>query len=328
MSITNMYYEIGSLHIVTDGYFTRLPEKLFYAGGGNVDSTHESATPDVAAVKRVFTALGGASGVNLLLTGHSHFDHSFDTPTWSRLSGARIIGSKTTCLQAIASEIPASKCTPVYGGEKLSLADGVTMYVVRWNHSGDPVRNALQHNPAELAQPPKPDPRTGGFRAGVAEDYPNGGGNRAFLFVVDGPGGRYSWFFHNSASAADLDVPIVLDGKNYGAPIENLKAAMKDAGVASVDLWIGAARADVAHRVVPVLAPRAFLPVHWDGLWGAFEAGVTTPYADTALADFLASANVRVVTPLQYMDKWRFDRSGIRAIPNDDVKKALGFSSR
>lgn len=243
MSITNMYYELGPLRIVTDGYFTRLPEKLFYAGAGNVDRTHESN-------------------------------------------------------------------------------------VVRWNHSGDPVRNALQHNPAELTQPPKPDPHTGGFRAGVAEDYPNGAGDRAFLFVVDGPGGRFSWFFHNSASAADLDVPIVLDGKNYGAPIENLRAAMKAAGIASVDLWIGAARADVARLVVPVLAPRAFLPVHWDGLWGAFEAGVTSPYADTALAGFLASANVRVVTPLQYMDKWRLDRTGIRAIPNDDVKRALGFSSR
>jgi hypothetical protein len=118
MSITNMYYELGPLHILTDGHFTRLPQSLFYAGGGSVDSTHESATPDVAAVRRVFTALGGRSSVNLLLTGHSHFDHSFDTPTWAKLSGARIIGSETTCFQAIASGVPVNQCLPVDGGEK------------------------------------------------------------------------------------------------------------------------------------------------------------------------------------------------------------------
>ena len=73
----------------------------------------------------------------------------------------------------------------------------------------------------------------------MAEDFPNGGGNRAFLFVVDGPDGRFSWFYQNSASAVDLNLPIVIGGTDYGAPIENLKAALKAEGLESVDLWIG-----------------------------------------------------------------------------------------
>jgi len=84
----------------------------------------------------------------------------------------------------------------------------------------------------------------------VAADFPNGGGNRAFLFVVDAPGRRFSWFFQNLASAVDLDVPIVVGGKNYGAPIDNLKAAMEDAGLGSVDLWIASDKAGV-QLVVP-----------------------------------------------------------------------------
>ena len=48
--------------------------------------------------------------MNLLLTGHSHWDHSFDTATWSKLTGARIIGSKTTCLQAQAESVPVERC--------------------------------------------------------------------------------------------------------------------------------------------------------------------------------------------------------------------------
>ena len=90
MSISNVYYELGSLRILTDGYITRLPQSAFSGGGGGLATTRQPFKPDVAAVTRVLTALGGPASVNL------------------------------------------------------------------------------------------------------AEDFPNGGGNRAFLFVVDGPDGRFS----------------------------------------------------------------------------------------------------------------------------------------
>jgi hypothetical protein len=166
---------------------------------------------------------------------------------------------------------------------------------------------------------------TGGLKAGVSEDFPNGGGSRAFLFVVDGPDGRFSWFYQNSASAVDLHLPIVVDGKAYGAPIENLKRAMTEARVESVDLWIGTGGTAVADLVLPVLKPKAYLPIHWDGLWGAFEAGVPRPYSDPALESLLAKTNVRLIRPAQYMDKWRLDREGIRPVDNAAVKQSLGF---
>jgi hypothetical protein len=326
LSISNIYYEIGSLGVLTDGYITRVPQEAFYGGGGGLARTRTSFVSDRAAVRRVLDALGGPAHVGLLLNGHSHFDHSFDLATWSALTGAPIIGSRTTCLQAEAGEIPASRCRTVVGGEAISLADGVVMRVVRWNHSGNPAQNPEQHNPVELSAVPVRDPATGGLHAGVAEDFPNGGGNRAFLFTVDGPDGRLSWFFQNSASAIDLAVPIVVDGVNYGAPIDNLAAAMKDAGLTSVDLWIGTGGRAIADLVLPVLKPRAYLPVHWDGLWGAFNAGVPAPYSDRPLEASLAAAGVALVRPAQYMDKWRLDRSGVHAVPNDAVKQALGFT--
>jgi len=325
MSISNMYYEIGALGIVTDGYITRLPQDAFFGGGGGYAQTRRPFTPDMNAVTRVMNALGGPARVNLLLTGHSHWDHSFDTATWSKLTGARIIGSKTTCFQAQAESIPVDRCRAVGGGEVIQLADGVTMRVVRWNHSGDPAVNPEQHNPVELTAVPVRDSSTGGLRAGVAEDFPNGGGNRAYLFTVDGTDGQFSWFFSNSASAVDLHVPIVVNGVDYGAPIENLKSAMKDAQLTSVDLWIGGSSAPVAKLVVPVLKPKAFIPVHFDGLFGAFEAGPPKPYADPGTESFLNASGVRVIRPDQYMDKWRLDRAGVRPMDNGEVKKALGF---
>lgn len=325
MSISNLYLEIGSLNIIVDGYFTRIPESAFFGGGGGLASTKAPYASDVAAVTRVMNALGGSSKVNLLLTGHSHFDHSFDTATWSKLTGARIIGSTTTCLQAQAQNVPLERCRAVNGREAIRLGDGVTLRVVRWNHSGDPKVNPEQHNPVELDHVPVPDRATGGLHAGVAEDFPNGGGTRAYLFIVDGSQGRFSWFFQNSASAVDLSVPIVIDGVDYGAPIENLKVAMKDAGIESVNLWIGSGGRTVAELVAPVLKPKAYLPVHWDGLYNAFDKGVPRAYSDPSLEQFLQGSGISLIRPIQYMDKWRLDRSGIRPLDNTRVKKALGF---
>jgi len=323
-SISNMYYEIGPLKIVTDGYVTRIPQSAFFGGGGGLANTHQAYKPDEAAVTRVMNAVGGPSSVNLLLTGHSHFDHSFDTPVWARLTGARIIGSRTTCFQVEAQRIPSSRCESVDGGERIAIGDGIAMRVIRWNHSGNSTTNPEQHDPVELDAPPTPD-ASGAMRAGVAEDFPNGGGNRAFLFIVDAPGGRLTWFFQNSASADDLQKPIVVGGKNFGAPLDNLKAALAAEGLTSVDLWIGTGGAPVAKLVAPLLKPKAYLPVHWDGLFGAFESDVPRPYADAALGTFLTTAGVTMITPHHYMDKWRLDRTGVREMPNDAVKRALGF---
>jgi len=333
MSVTSVYYEIGPLRILTDGLITSLPQSAFFGGGGGLAMTRQAFKPDVDAVRRVLTALGGPSSVDLLLTGHSHWDHSFDTATWSRLTGARIVGAKTTCFQAMAEGLPADRCTAVYGGERMQLAEGVTMRVVRWNHSGSSATNPEQHDPVELTTTPRQDPQTGGLRAGVAEDFPNGGGSRAFLFVIDGPDGRFSWFYDSTASAADLHVPIVVDGTDYGAPIDNLKTALEAEQLESVDLLIANSNSGVpvAQLLVPILKPKAYLPVHWDGVhWAgptAFEAGVRRPFAAPALEAFLAKAGVEVIKPSQYMDKWRLDDKGVRPVPNLSVKQVLGFAS-
>jgi hypothetical protein len=325
MSVTNMYYELGPLRIVTDGYITRIPRDQFYGGGGGYAFTRQPHVPDEAAVNRVLQALGGPESVNLLFTGHSHWDHSFDTATWAKLTGAPILGSKTTCLEAMAQGVAEAGCQPVYGGEKIETAEGVTVHVIRWNHSGD-INNPEQHNPAELCSVPEPDPETAGLRAGVAEDFPNGGGNRAYLFTVNSPRGRFSWFYQNSASPADLHVSIILDGTDYGAPLENLKAAMRDAGIDGVDLWIGTGGVAIAKLVAPVVKPKAYIPVHWDDFFAPFEQGVIQPYSDPELEAFLAAAGIKLLKPEQYMDKWRLDADGISAVPNTEIKRMLGFT--
>jgi hypothetical protein len=326
MSIANLYIEAGPVKAVFDGYITRLPQRAFHGGGGGYAYTTQPFRPDIAAVSRVLDALGGPGAVSLLFTGHSHWDHSFDTATWSRLTGAPILGSLSTCYQARAENIAAERCTPIHGGEILRLAEGVTVHVIRWNHSGDPAVNWEQHDPVELDAVPRPDPASGGLRAGVAEDFPNGGGNRALLFVFDGPEGPFSLFVQNSASPIDLDVPIVVNGIDYGAPLRNLQRAFAQAKLRHVDLWIGTGGRPIAERVVPVIRPRAYLPIHWDGLWEPFEAGMPWQFEDVLLERFLTDSGVQLLKPGQYMDKWRLSARGTQGVANTAIKRVLGFA--
>ena len=326
MSMANLHYQIADIGIITDGYITRIPEDAFYGGPSGLAQTRTSFRPDVTNVRRVLNALGGNEHVAQLLTGHSHWDHSFDIGTWSKLTGAPIIGSQTTCYQVMAEGVSADQCQIVEGTEHISITQDIDLFVVRWNHSGDSSVNPEQHNAVELNAVPEVDPTTGGLRAGVAEDFPNGGGSRGFLFVVDSPDGRYSWFQQSSASATDLHVPIVVNGVDYGAPIDNLRNALTEANLDSVDLWIGTGGLPIAEAVVPVLQPRAYLPIHWDGLWSPFEDGLPRPFSSPDLESYLDQQNVILVTPDQFMDKWQLDSKGIRELDNRAVKEMLGFS--
>lgn len=331
MSIANWYFKIGDVRIVMDGYISRVPGPPYFVASPQFPAdiyatTIGPRTVEVANVARVVNALPHHGKLDYLLVGHSHFDHSWDTPTWSKLTGAPIIGGLSTCYQAQAQGVSRHKCRVVNGGEAIRLGDGVTMRVVRFNHSGNDT-NPIQHIPRELSGPPTPDPVTGGLRAGVGEDYPNGGGNRAYLFTIDRGGKRLSFFVQNSASAFDLDKDIIVNGVNYGAPLNNLKAAMADAGLTSVDVWIGTGGLSIAQLVVPVINPKVVIPSHWDGLFNNFWTGMPFPYKDTSLKDFLDARGIALMPQQQYFDKYRLDAQGVTMVQNSAIKRKLGFSN-
>jgi hypothetical protein len=241
------------------------------------------------------------------------------------MTGAQMIGGVSSCFQANAQGVTGAQCRSVSGGEKIPLGDGVTVRVVRFNHSGD-ASNPIQHFARELYRPPVPD-ASGGLRAGVGEDYPNGGGNRAFLFTIDGTEGPLSFFVNNSASAFDLDKDIVVDGTSYGSPLGNLAAAMKDAGLTQVDAWIGTGGAPVAKLIVPVINPRAYIPSHWDGLFNPFWKGMPYPFKDEALQAYLAAQKIPMYPQKQYFDTYVLGRAGVTMQDNAEVKRKLGFES-
>ena len=329
MSIANWYFKIGDKRIMMDAYITRVPGPPFFFAppdfpGDQYAYTQKAYGIDEASIRKVRDAVLGSDKLDYLLVGHSHFDHSWDTPTWSKITGAPMIGGHSSCLQAMAQGVPAARCRSVSGGEKIDLGDGVTIRVVRFNHSGD-ASNPIQHFPRELYRPPMAD-ASGGYRAGVGEDYPNGGGNRAFLFTIQGADGPLTFFVNNSASAYDLDKEIVVDGKSYGSPLGNLAAAMKDAGLTQVDAWIGTGGKPVAQLIVPVIHPKVYIPNHWDGLFYPFWPGMPYPFKDADLAAYLDAQKIPMLPQKQYFDTYVLSKSGVAMESNHEMKAKLGFS--
>lgn len=341
MSVANWFIEVGDTRIVTDGYITRIPESAF---SGPSFAYGEPSVPDTVGIKRVIKALGSPK-VDFILTGHSHFDHSFDVATWSRLTSARIIGSRSTCLQALAQGIPDSQCIAVEGGEEIPLGAEIRVRVVRWNHSGDVTTTdgRLLHSPLELVEPPTPD--STGFKPGILQDFPNGGGARAYLFTAETTTGPVSWFYSNTGNAATFRDPVTIEPAffaglslaldnlsiaEHATPArEHLQAALNQMGLDQIDLWLGFSDRPLAEAVHQVLKPKAHIPHHWDGLFKPFFDGVPYAYTDfpmtVGVSDFWQEQEVRFLAPQQYMDKYALTTDGVEAVTNSAVKLLLGF---
>jgi L-ascorbate metabolism protein UlaG (beta-lactamase superfamily) len=324
MSIANWLFEVGDTRVVVNGYISRIQQSDFEGGPTGLDNVKAPMKPEVENVQRVINAVG--SKVDYILTGHSHFDHSWDTGVWAKATGAHVIGSKSTCLELMAQDIPASQCTMVKGGEKFDLGNGMTVRAIRINHSGDPRTQPDLHDPLELQSVPVPDPTTGGLRPGILQDFPNGGGGVAFLVTFGDPNKPLSFFYADTGSEFTFDQPVIVDGENLGTPVNNIAAAMRDAGLDSTDAAVEGGGAPLAKLIAPIVKERAYIPNHWDGLYAPFFGGMPNEWSNPDLEAYLANEGIGLLPPCQYMEKWQIDPSGVSIVPNTEVKQRLGFS--
>src|SRR5260370_28737605 len=109
MASANGNLRVADARIKRAGTCTRAPgPPFFFGGGGGLKNTVAPFSVDVPAVVRVRYALDAGGRLDYVIAGHSHFDHTYDTATWSALTNAPILGGITTCLQAQAEGLPAS----------------------------------------------------------------------------------------------------------------------------------------------------------------------------------------------------------------------------
>jgi L-ascorbate metabolism protein UlaG (beta-lactamase superfamily) len=337
LSVTNWLVEAGDTRLLLDGYVTRVDRRRV---GPDGFSTGPAAI-DRTSLARIVDAVVPARRLDWILVGHGHWDHAFDTPGWAALTNARVGGSRTVCHQVVALGVDASRCTAVEGGEIIDVSPTVRVRVVRWHHSGDTSANGRRlRAPLELRGPPRPDRATGGLRPGFLEDYPNGGGSRAYLITVRTRSGPVTLFWSNTGNPEAWDVPIPVDSALLRQPgvdlsrfewapsreptRDALAAAMRAEGLSGVAVWLGWPGLAHVQQVASVLRPTAFIPHHWDDFWEPIENGVQRGYSAPAVTSALSSAGVRSIAPSNYFDRFRVETSGVTPEGDAGVRARLG----
>lgn len=347
MSVSSWLIEVKDpeseedLRILIEGYVNRV--KLDISAG-------RPAVLRKAIIKKILDGLGYTGSnrrIDYLFVNHSHHDHSFDAPTWAKLTGAVIIGSRSTCYQAFAHGITARQCSIVNGGETLPLAQGVNARVIRWHHripkkQAKECKESINHcksRPLELPEIPKLSESEHGLGL-VSSDFPNGGGARAFLFTIDNPsrGLPLSWFYYGTGGfQGHFEEDVVVDGMNFGNPKSNLERAMREAKltVSGVDLYLGNGRGrSWPEEVVPVVNPKFYIPHHWDTANGEKDFLLGMPFTfheeiGCGLPKFLKDKHPHIVflPQRQYMDAYElsFDTKRVKRVLNEAVKHALNF---
>ena len=367
VAITTWLMEVGDTRFLIDAFFTRPPQPLFVPNTGGA-YTFQPNPSDPETVEAVLDALrigptrkGGhgrepeRNRLDYILSGHSHYDHAMDIPIVSELTGAHIFGPRSTCLQAQAEGLPRRRCTIVDGGEAFTLDQSwdvkTTLHVIHSDHSGD--ATSILHVPRELTVRPTVVPPTteGGLHVGVLEDMPNGGGTRVYLFTVKQRGRKpLSVAIETSGSSTDFEAPIAVrncigvfptpacdveePGETFPSPADSLRAAMRAAGLRSVDVFIGFATGvpaptdiSLKEQEFAILHPKFFIPTHFNGLNQPITSGLDVPFQPSAaFLSLLASQPTTMLTPGQFLDAFVLDHDGLKGVSNHRAKQRLGLS--
>ena len=178
----------GEHVLLVDPYFSR--PKL---------TGDEPLVPDGAAI----TARAPARA-DLVMVGHSHFDHALDVPLVALHTGAEVLGSESTANLARASGVPAERVITVRGGEDFAFS-GFSVRVLPSLHS------ALEHKHAPGAPSVIPANMTLPLRA---SEYLEGG---TLAYLVRLGGKRIlilstANFIERELEGLDPDVAIVATG--------------------------------------------------------------------------------------------------------------------
>lgn len=304
--ITNWHYQIGDKGVMLDG-----------------EVVNAGRTANAAAVTKALTALtDGVAGnsVDVVLLGHVHPDHSVQLPEWAKQTGKRVYAPPAACATLVGSNgIPADQCVGLKGGEVIDLDAFTQIRAVRWVHSVD------------------------------CDEFSNGtGGPETFGFLFTTrikTGETLSWFVSDSgAGGPDLTAPRVVttveNGQNvtttYGSPLQNLKDALKSAGLKSFDVWQGGPESRMVYQartVIPEFEVKTFMPHHLNsraagGQSFSLTYGMHYAYSEDdqpKLKEFLKTVEVPQIYPTNYFDAWTYGRDGVKVVANDKMKAAYGL---
>jgi len=173
-----------------------------------------------------------------VLVGHSHYDHILDAPTVCRTTGARLIGSRATCMVGRAAGVPESQMIETEGRE--DIASGAwTVRAIPSIHGK--VLFGRVPFPGDITSPPPWPPRISDLRHG-----------QVFNWLVDTGGLR---IVH--VDSAEI---LTRELRGLSADVVCLCAIGRQA------------RPNYVRDVVETLRPKVIVPCHWDTMITPIDA--------------------------------------------------------
>jgi len=105
----------GTIKVLVDPYLTRI--KLGTGPSISPDDTRATVEREDIYVSDTLLIDSLITDADFILVHHSHFDHLADVPYIARITGAKVVGTETTCNILRAYGIPDEQLYPVKGGE-------------------------------------------------------------------------------------------------------------------------------------------------------------------------------------------------------------------
>jgi len=107
--VATLLFDDGETAIMTDGFFTRIPQNAL-----------RSIRPDRDAIARSLQR-AGVKTLAAVIPVHSHFDHALDSPIVAQETGALLVGSSSTANIGKGYGLPEARMRVVNFGESVAF---------------------------------------------------------------------------------------------------------------------------------------------------------------------------------------------------------------
>lgn len=227
---------LGTAGFVIESRETTILVDPFVSRQGFLRLATSRLSPDDRAIARHIPGK-----VDAILCGHSHYDHIADAPRIAKLTGAKLVGSASTCFWGQAEGLPEDRLVRIPANGAVVRFGDIEVRFVPSRH-GKAVLGRVPF-PGEVKSLPRTPGRLWHYRLGGA-----------FGILIKAPGVS---LYHNGS--ADL-----IDAELEGEQADVLLACL--AGRKGTENYLG--------RLVSSLDPKLVIPTHHDAFFSPLEGGV------------------------------------------------------